>query len=494
MANLIGRFETQNKRLSISATSPSRSSSVVSHITGDSVREETREKREWPPKSVASTEKPPLVIPTSFRHIPPSPSSQPILDPSPSTSLNSQVTKGDPASPLQAELEVPLTAKALQTQIAEAPSSFLENWRKDIPLVPAEMAPETDPTSTELTIEDLVPSLPTPTAASIQKFGNPIAPRTPTTGTIRPPGKSSLANSKASKGLVKGIIKSPTPKQSLSSSTTQLLRPQHTGQSVASTTSTRKPTSKQAPMTPKTVTRSDVSRAKTPTSARPKTPSTGLFAPTAASLARSRNAPPQLPTPTKKPTLSSSSMDRLSKPTAASLSKARTPVVAASTSTSRPTVAKTKTTPTTTKSKEPIAQKPAAQTVVAAPDQNGSSTIPAATEDNAIEAEAPPVSDTVGEVVLVDEEALSEDADPTPISPLLAAPEESVVEDEYPTSAPEPVANNLDEHKPTDELEAIVNLLESVPVVKSEPAIIPDIPDDILEIPDEDKRQCEEEK
>ncbi|KAF8807045.1 hypothetical protein BYT27DRAFT_7004271, partial [Phlegmacium glaucopus] len=50
VANLIGRFETQNKRLSISASSPSRSSSVVSHITGDSVKEEIKEKREWPPK------------------------------------------------------------------------------------------------------------------------------------------------------------------------------------------------------------------------------------------------------------------------------------------------------------------------------------------------------------------------------------------------------------------------------------------------------------
>ncbi|OAX37611.1 hypothetical protein K503DRAFT_771312 [Rhizopogon vinicolor AM-OR11-026] len=63
---------------------------------------------------------------------------------------------------------------------------------------------------------------------------------------------------------------------------------------------------------------------------RPKTPSSGLFAPTAASLARSRNALPPAPPPVKKATLSSSAAERLSKPTAASMSKARTPVPAAS--------------------------------------------------------------------------------------------------------------------------------------------------------------------
>ncbi|KAJ4478605.1 hypothetical protein C8R41DRAFT_514551 [Lentinula lateritia] len=54
VANLIGRFEQQNKRHSLSAASnasPSRSSSVVSNITGDSAKEEVKEKREWPPKS-----------------------------------------------------------------------------------------------------------------------------------------------------------------------------------------------------------------------------------------------------------------------------------------------------------------------------------------------------------------------------------------------------------------------------------------------------------
>ena len=480
VANLIGRFETHNKRLSTSASSPSRSSSVVSHITGDSAKEEVKDKREWPPRSVPSAEKPPLVILSSLRHFPPSQGSQPLSDPSPLTPR--QVKQGESLS--QIVLDTPLTTTALERQTAEAPDSFLENWRKDISLVPAEMAPELDPTSPELTIGAPTPSsLPTPTAASMEKFGNPTSPHTPTTA-LKTSTKSAF-KATVSKVPTKGTTKSPAPKQSLSSSTIQPLRPQHTGQSVVSTTSTRK-TVKPPPVTPqsKTGPRSDASLAKSPASSRSKTPSTGLFAPTAASLARSRNAPLPAPTPTKKSALSSSSMDRLSKPTAASLSKARLPAVAASTSISRPTAAKTKAAPTTLKDKS-IAQKPAAQ--IAAPDQNGSDAIPAAREENVIEADAPPVPNTIEEVVLNDEGALSEDADPTLVFSSLTAPKEEAIANE-PVSASEPVENHLEEHKLTDDLEDIVNLLESAPLAKSESATIPDLPDDILEIPDEDEK------
>jgi hypothetical protein len=179
-------------------------------------------------------------------------------------------------------------------------------------------------------------------------------------------------------------------------------------------------------------------------------------------------------------------MDRLSKPTAASLSKARPPAIAASPSTSRKTVAKTKVVPTTPKDKS-IAQKPAAQ-IVAAPHQNGAGAIPAAMEDNFM---APLVPDTSEGVVLIDEGALSEDADPTLVSFSPAVPkEEAVVEVPHEditssVNASEPVA---EEHKLKDDLEDIVNLLESAPLAKSEPATIPDLPDDILEIPDEDEK------
>ena len=488
MANLIGRFETQNKRLSISASSPSRSSSIVSHVTGDSAKEEVKDKREWPPKSVVSAEKPPLVILSSFRHFPPSQGSQPLSDPSPSTPR--QVKQGESLS--QTGIDAPLKTTSLERQTAEAPDSFLESWRKDIFLAPVEMATELDPNSLELTVGVPTPSLQTSTAVSMPKFGNPTSPQTPSSAALKTSTKpaSKATVSKATKG----ITKSPAPKQSLTSSTTPL-RPQHTGQSIASTTSSRRPSVKPAPITPqsKNGPRSDASRAKTPTSSRSKTPSTGLFAPTAASLARSRNAPLPAPTPTKKSTLSSSSMDRLSKPTAASLSKARPPAIAASTSTSRPTAAKTKAAPTTPKDKS-IAQKPAGQ-IAASPDRNGAGAIPAAVEDKVIDAEAPPpVLDTTEEVVLIDEGALSEDADPTLVSSSPAAPkEDAVVEVPHEditssVSASEPVAIHLGEHKPTDDLEDIVNLLESAPLAKSEPATIPNLPEDILEIPDEEEK------
>ncbi|TFY64353.1 hypothetical protein EVJ58_g2682 [Rhodofomes roseus] len=85
-------------------------------------------------------------------------------------------------------------------------------------------------------------------------------------------------------------------------------------------------------MRPKTPSQTTVA---TPASARPKTPSSGLFAPTAASLARARNTQP-VPTPAKKSTANTGVMERLSKPTAASLSKARIPTPAATTTRGSP--------------------------------------------------------------------------------------------------------------------------------------------------------------
>lgn len=94
---------------------------------------------------------------------------------------------------------------------------------------------------------------------------------------------------------------------------------------------------------------------------------------------------------------------------------------------------------------------------------------------------------------MIDEGALSEDVDPTLVSSSPAAPkEEAVVEAPHEdvksgVSVSEP-SIPLEEHKLTDDLEDIVNLLESAPLAKSEPATIPDLPDDILEIPDEDEK------
>ncbi|KAK0478136.1 hypothetical protein IW261DRAFT_1629292 [Armillaria novae-zelandiae] len=105
--------------------------------------------------------------------------------------------------------------------------------------------------------------------------------------------------------------KALTPKTSLGGSTSTPLKPQHTGQSTTSMASSP----------PRTTT----PRAKTPSSS--LRPGSGLFAPTAASLARARDAQAPAPVPKKKSVLSSAVADRLNKPTAASASKARAPAV-----------------------------------------------------------------------------------------------------------------------------------------------------------------------
>ncbi|KAK0446473.1 uncharacterized protein EV420DRAFT_1648153 [Desarmillaria tabescens] len=258
VANLIGRFEQQNKRQSISA-SPARSSSVVSHNTGDSAKEEVKEKRDWPPTRSTTS----YTTSPSSSWIKPQPSA---LKSSSSTSTVPISTAIDaPVSPEHSDPKSPLPSKPVLKQ-SPAPSSYK----------------------------------------------SPAKALTP----------------KASPG---GLASISTP-----------LKPQHTGQSTTSTTSSVRKT------VPRTSTATAAARAKTPsrlnqrsktpprstasTTPRARTPSTvrpgsGLFAPTAASLARARDAQAPAPTPKKKTVLSSAVADRLNKPTAASASKARTPAV-----------------------------------------------------------------------------------------------------------------------------------------------------------------------
>ncbi|KAF8638290.1 hypothetical protein AX17_002310 [Amanita inopinata Kibby_2008] len=154
----------------------------------------------------------------------------------------------------------------------------------------------------------VIPMTPSRSAQAITKSAIPKA--TPTT---------------PSKSITKFASKPPVPRPSMGSSTMQPLRPQHSGMSTTSTAAAKKQISKFTTTTPaqaKTPARSVAALAGSPYT-RPKTPSSGLFAPTAASLAKSRNAQMPPVTPAKKITLSPSASDRLSKPTAASLSKAR---------------------------------------------------------------------------------------------------------------------------------------------------------------------------
>ncbi|KIM39746.1 hypothetical protein M413DRAFT_446653 [Hebeloma cylindrosporum] len=491
VANLIGRFETQTKRLS-SASSPPRSSSVVSHITGDSNREETKEKREWPPKSVnGPVEKPPLILPSlSSRNIP-------------SALITTSMSK--PSIPSIDEPEVPLTAKALnasQRQVQAEPNAFLENWRKDLPVSQTEVEAETPAT---LAVSPPIPqedqNVATPTLASVQKFATPSKARTSNvsskSATTRTPASATAkVSSSTTRTPAKTPLKSPSAKQSLTPTVAQPLRPQHTGQSVASTNSTRKPALPKTPVTPaKTPVRPDASRAKTPTSSRPKTPSTGLFAPTAASLARSRNAPPQMPTPIKKATLSSSAMDRLSKPTAASQARmaAAAPVTPprGAAATSRTPAAKPKaTTPASSKKparKEPVLPLVTGEAVPSAPKSRQGSDAGDKSEIVDFPGPGSPTAGVEAKSEQVQDEVITEpvkdETGNTGSGDNEAAPIFEITEV---TTAP-------DEEKPTatndtkNDLEDIVNLLESVPIAKPVNDTIT-IPDEILEIPDEDDK------
>ncbi|PPR02607.1 hypothetical protein CVT24_002178 [Panaeolus cyanescens] len=500
VANLIGRFENQTKRLSLSASagSPSRSSSVVSHVTEDSSKVEAKEKREWPPKSIVGVAKPPIVIPP--RQFPPPLNTQAANHPPPVTNQGKTDAPDDtprPAAEPEVEQEVPLTAKALdasQSQIKDDPSEFLENWRKDVPANPEELEVEAPPTAS-VTVEK-PPEAVTPTPSTVRKLptssskasvtaSKPVAKST-SSGPAKPPPSS------FPKSVSKTPLKSPAPRSSLTPSASQTiapLKPQLTGQSVASSAAGRRPAVK-TPVTP--------SRAKTPTTVktpltRPKTPSSGLFAPTAASLARSRNAAPAVPTPVKKATLSSDAMDRLSKPTAASLSKAkasvtsparpavtRTPAVKPKTATTmkpKPTpagaekagksgaitAASTSVEPEanveTTEAPEPLHKEPSEPSSVESPQHEP--------EHSAGPAELPPV--------VVEHPAASDDNESSPISPTAA----HTVADEDPTIV-----------APRDDLADIVNLLEGTSLSKPVPTSeeVNTIPDELLEIPDEDDK------
>ena len=240
-----------------------RSSSVSSQIAGDAAKEEIKEKREWPPKPVASADIKP-VAPTLSSSPSPGMSKSPLLSPEP---------------------------------IPDPPPSV------DAPTTPTPASPEP--------------------AKSPPSKGKAVAASkaTPSTGVRRAVASPAKSRTSAARSSA-----SPPLKTSLQASVSQPLKPQHTGHSVMSNPSTTRharPVPRTAPSTP-----SRPKASATPQQAitRPKTPSSGLFAPTAASLARSRNAPPPPPPPVKKVTLSSDAAERLSKPTAASLSKARTPV------------------------------------------------------------------------------------------------------------------------------------------------------------------------
>jgi hypothetical protein len=492
VANLIGRFEQQTKR-NPPITTPG-SPGVTSNITGDAVKEEIKEKREWPPKPLLSNVTPSPIIPSS------SWSRAAKLQPTPLQTSPPAVA--DEVAQIAVKVELPTPSSAS----APGPPS------PKSPIVPQRQL----------------------SSGSTQSVKSSSAPRPPSSPVKVPAARASIAGN--SKILHKEATAKSPPKTSLPSSFSQpSLKPQHTGQSTTSTSTARSPKSgvRAMPSTPsRSKTPSSLSpRSKTPSSMspRPKTPSSGLFAPTAASLARARSTVPQLPTPVKKTTLSTSVSERLSKPTAASLSKARSPVPTAVASTNRtpsrvtsasrggaPVKGVLKTRSTSTKGKQDVAP--------AGPPPPGSEVDEVDSHDEVEHSdfghdlEASVLSESVGSLAPLREIShVEETAEHSPKAlfetngDLTATPEAGLtpnVRSMNPSPEPtlpahhsrestldveqEPLPtkeDRLDEVKSRveDNIEDMVNFLESAPLSKARPLSIASIPDEeVQEIPDEE--------
>ncbi|KAG5647369.1 hypothetical protein DXG03_000437 [Asterophora parasitica] len=489
VANLIGRFENQVRRQPSSSPGSARSSSVVSHTTGDSAKGELKEKREWPPKSAATDERPPPIVPSSSWSRSQAAAAQVSSPPKPRLVTATQADVEDSAPTPRTTS----TTSMDDTRIASLPHNEL---------TVAVTAPT--PTSSNTLITAKPPSK-TPLKAPISKPPLSSAPRTPAKATPRP-----------------STGHPPTA---------QPLRPQHTGP--ASTSARKSLVPKSTPVTParsKTPSRATPAsttpfRPKTPSSTRSKTPSTGLFAPTAASLAKSRNAPPLPPTPTKKVTLSSSAAERLSKPTAASLSKARTPTAVPARGGAKPPVRGGAAPQGTAKPRVSTASAATPRNAAAAATatvavgaaiasvkvahvadeaEEGSGHDPESIDASVVDGQAihaesvtndkTPTSD---EVVVDDEAselAVHSDADAALEDDIAVAksPEpvteevETLEVDEAPPAADERVDEVKSRSQVGDDIEDIVNLLETTSLSKVRPASIASIPDEVSEIPDEE--------
>lgn len=524
VANLIGRFEKQKSASAapVAVFPPvfQRTSSVASHHTGDSAIEEIKEKREWPPKRVvdasSTTASPPTLNPEK------EPNVEPSSIPSPSDK--------EPPSPKDPPAPEP----------------------------PVEAAPVPLPKA------DLSPPVPPPTKSAPTKTAAPRTPISTKFSTSRPSIKSPSSTPQKSAA---GASASATP-----------LKPQHTGQSASSTrtpapkaSTVAKSSAATPPARVKTPVRTktpiirvksppSTARPKTPSTVRPKTPSSGLYAPTAASLARSKNAPTRLVEEKPKRRITTD----LSKPTAASASKVRTSVATPSKVTkpsmakpgpprsaisigkttakpvSRVAVGKAGTTATRVKNEGPAAAHPAGATTVSevSHDNIDIATLGDTTNSHEVTEEVAeePVSDTENNQVESYDNDSPEDGDIGHGEPAVETfddhsapghdsaatdeahdthteqPEENAQEQPHANGVAEPefntaentlVTSHLDNHMEEDtihakiiprpvgtDLEDIVNMLESVPIVhrpdlETTTTSAPPASSDTDEIPDE---------
>ncbi|KZS92494.1 hypothetical protein SISNIDRAFT_115458 [Sistotremastrum niveocremeum HHB9708] len=274
VANLIGRFEQQNRR----------TSNVGSNVPV------------LPPtvslaKSTSQTSSISSQVGVKELFKPPVPEPAPELNPQPTAPTEAPLPKSPSPPPPEVLSPPEITPPAVLEPATEVQEPIPEPVAS--PAQPEPSPPKPIPTKSKS---------PAPKSA-----GSPP----------RSTGRSSTVKATPVKPAVKARSVSK-PRESAPAA----LKPQHTGQSVTSTSSR---TAK-----PRISAGAGVSRPKTPsaTPVRPAvvaSPSSGLYAPTAASLARSRRAISPTPTPKRTASVSVPSPS-LSKPTAASASKARAPV------------------------------------------------------------------------------------------------------------------------------------------------------------------------
>ncbi|PSS34139.1 hypothetical protein PHLCEN_2v1807 [Hermanssonia centrifuga] len=295
VANLIGRFEQQTKRQSLSSVPP-RTASALSNVVGDTAKEEIKDKREWPPKpKQTETETEPVFAEASVSNSAPSKPSLPTPDASP---------KADPVR----LLSPPPVADA-RPEPREIPEAVSSESVESVSPPPAARPPPSRQSSGGAPTGNARKIPTTPSKSKVPASRAPVAPKPTRTPAKSPP------TSYHGPSFVPPSASKPTTQPLRASASAKLAQPTSRPSSSASM---------RAPITPARSKTPSTARPKTPSSAaRPKTPGSGLFAPTAASLAKARNVPEPPTGSAKKPTLSSEVADRLSKPTASSISKAK---------------------------------------------------------------------------------------------------------------------------------------------------------------------------
>ena len=355
--------------------SQSRSTSVTSHFTGDSAAIEIKERREWPPQQYRDNSN----NSSTFGNVTNGSGNGNgnAVEGLPAATVNapSMATTTTTTTFSVAELRRSLEKSVVGDSMRGIVKSPPPNTSSDVQdAAPPVSAPDEVKEQVEVEAASPPPTAAIPEPAPVIEEVKSDTEKKASTSPVRATGKvaaSKSTNTRSTGGTTGKTATTPRPSaitQSKSTSSTpqatktstaapsatKPLTAQRTGNSTASAAAVRagaKSPPVSTPLRAKTPTargvrastsgsqlKAGTDRAKTPTvsPARAKTPtalsasgikhapSSGLYAPTKASLARARNAGTP-PPPVPKPAVSASSLERLMKPTAASASKVRGP-------------------------------------------------------------------------------------------------------------------------------------------------------------------------